>query len=98
LENAFEFRNELLHDFSFAYRDVDDVKKKVIRIRKGGSNADICKLLISSAPVGFDPPRGLFALPGDFSPSTTTFHPPRCDFLSPQRDLILHNGNFHAHK
>ena len=38
---AFEFRNELLHDFSFAYRNLDDVKKKVIRIREGGSNADM---------------------------------------------------------
>ena len=38
---AFEFRNELLHDFSFAYRNLDDVKKKVTRIREGGSNADM---------------------------------------------------------
>jgi hypothetical protein len=43
-----------------------DVTKKVICIREGGSNADICKLLILSAPVGFDPPRGLFTVPSDF--------------------------------
>jgi len=164
---------------SFAFRNHGDVKKKVMRIREGGSNADmvqdlldlavlgekypeplaaihfdmeklsqarelshsmsellaasrqglyaagrkgpdysriwpVCvlerrkqiekihcvvffKLLILSAPMGFDPPRGLFTLPNDFSPSTTTFHPPRCDFLCPQRDLTLHNRNFHAH-
>ena len=49
---AYEFCNELLHDFSFAYRDIDDVKKKVMRIREGGSNADMVQDLLELAILG----------------------------------------------
>jgi hypothetical protein len=95
------WQNELLHDFSFAYRNPGDVKKKVIRIREVGSKADICKLLILSAPVGFDPPQRLltlpntiFVVPNAISPSTAEIfmltaenNPPLSGFLCPQRDL-----------
>ena len=59
---AFEFRNELLHDFSFAYRDVDDVKKKVMRIREGGSNADMVQDLLELAVLGEKYPEPLTAI------------------------------------
>jgi len=59
---AFEFRNELLHDFSFAYRNLDDVKKKVIRIREGGSNADMVQDLLDLAVLGEKYPEPLAAI------------------------------------
>jgi hypothetical protein len=37
---------------SFAYRNLDDVKKKVMRIREGGSNADMVQDLIELAVLG----------------------------------------------
>jgi hypothetical protein len=37
---------------SFAYRNLDDVKKKVMRIREGGSNADMVQDLIVLAVLG----------------------------------------------
>ena len=49
---AFEFRDELLHDFSFAYRNLGDVKKKVMRIHDGGSNADMVQDLLELAVLG----------------------------------------------
>ena len=49
---AFEFRDELLHDFSFAYRDHSDILKKVMRIREGGSKADMVQDLIEEAVLG----------------------------------------------
>jgi plasmid stability protein len=59
---AFEFRNELLHDFSFAYRNLDDVKKKVMRIREGGSNADMVQDLLDLAVLGEKYPEPLTAI------------------------------------
>ena len=59
---AFEFRNELLHDFSFAYRNLDDVTKKVIRIREGGSNADMVQDLLDLAVLGEKYPEPLAAI------------------------------------
>jgi hypothetical protein len=59
---AYEFRNELLHDFSFAYRDIDDVKKKVMRIREGGSNADMVQDLLELAILGEKYPEPLAAI------------------------------------
>jgi len=49
---AFSMRDELLHHFSFAYRKDDDVLKKVMRIREGGSNADMVQDLIELAVLG----------------------------------------------
>lgn len=59
---AFEFRDSLLHDFSFAYRKLDDVKKKVMRIREGGSNADMIQDLIELAVLGEKYPEPLAAI------------------------------------
>ena len=49
---AYAFRNELLHDFSFAYRNREDVRKKVARIREGSSNADMVQDLLELAVLG----------------------------------------------
>ncbi|MCK3685164.1 hypothetical protein [Maribellus sp. YY47] len=49
---AFSFRDELLHDFSFAYRNREDVRKKVARIREGSSNADMVQDLLEIAVLG----------------------------------------------
>ncbi|MEZ5103496.1 MAG: hypothetical protein R2757_03290 [Draconibacterium sp.] len=59
---AFEFRDELLHDFSFAYRNLSDVKKKVMRIREGGSNADMVQDLLELAVLGERYPEPLAAI------------------------------------
>lgn len=59
---AFEARDDLLHDFSFAYRDFEDVKKKVMRIREGGSNADMIQDLIELAVLGEKYPEPLAAI------------------------------------
>jgi hypothetical protein len=59
---AFEFKNELLHDFSFAFRNLSDVKKKVMRIREGGSNADMVQDLIELAVLGEKYPEPLAAI------------------------------------
>ncbi|QGY42528.1 hypothetical protein GM418_02315 [Maribellus comscasis] len=59
---AFEFRDELLHDFSFAYRNLNDVKKKVIRIRESGSNADMVQDLLDLAVLGEKYPAPLTAI------------------------------------
>ena len=56
---AFDLRNELLHDFGFAYRNTDDVRKKVARIREGGSNADMVQDLIELAVLGEKYPKQL---------------------------------------
>ena len=49
---AYVFRNDLLHDFSFAYRNREDVRKKVARIREGSSNADMVQDLLELAVLG----------------------------------------------
>lgn len=49
---AFAFRDELLHVFSFAYRNREDVRKKVARIREGSSNADMVQDLLEIAVLG----------------------------------------------
>jgi len=59
---AFEFRDELLHNFSFAYRNIGDVKKKVMRIREGGSNADMVQDLLELAVLGEKYPEPLTAI------------------------------------
>ena len=49
---AYALRDELLHHFSFAYRNHSDVKKKVSRIREGGSHTDMIQDLIELAVLG----------------------------------------------
>jgi len=49
---AYDLRDELLHHFSFAYRNHQDVKKKVTRIREGGGHADMIQDLVELAILG----------------------------------------------
>lgn len=49
---AYEMRDELLHHFSFAFRDTPDVNSKVMRIREGGSHKDMIQDLIEIAVLG----------------------------------------------
>ncbi|WP_297092243.1 hypothetical protein [uncultured Draconibacterium sp.] len=67
---AFTFRDELLHHFSFAYRNRDDVKKKVARIREGDSQADMVQDLLELAVVGEKYPEPLQAINFDLSQLT----------------------------
>jgi len=49
---AYEFRDNLLHHFSFAYRRDDNVLKKVRRIREGRTHADMVQDLVELAVLG----------------------------------------------
>ena len=49
---AFELKAEFLHHFSFAYRNIPDVNKKVMRIREGGGNRDLVQDLLELAILG----------------------------------------------
>jgi len=49
---GFAMQGDLLHHFSFAYRDRDDILKKVMRIREGASQADMVQDLIELAVLG----------------------------------------------
>ncbi|TAJ13091.1 hypothetical protein DMA11_10525 [Marinilabiliaceae bacterium JC017] len=49
---AYGLRDELLHHFTFAYRDQPDLKKKVMRIREGGGHADMIQDLVELAVLG----------------------------------------------
>ncbi|MGQ8337736.1 hypothetical protein ACUNWD_14400 [Sunxiuqinia sp. A32] len=64
---AYELRDELLHHFSFAYRDYDDIKKKVMRIREGGSHADMVQDLVELAVLGEKFPEPLTTINFDIS-------------------------------
>jgi hypothetical protein len=59
---AFDLRDQLLHHFSFAYRDYDDIQNKVMRIREGGSNADMVQDLVEIASLGDTYPEPLTAI------------------------------------
>ncbi|SHE69366.1 hypothetical protein SAMN05444274_102126 [Mariniphaga anaerophila] len=59
---AYEFRDELLHSLSFAYRNMDDVKRKVMRIREGNTNADMVQDLLELAILGEKYPEPLVAI------------------------------------
>lgn len=59
---AYDLRDELLHHFSFAYQDYDDIKKKVMRIREGGSHADMVQDLVELAVLGEKYPNPLTAI------------------------------------
>jgi len=64
---AYEFRDELLHHFSFAYRNLDDVKKKVMRIREGASHTDMVQDLIELAVLGEKYPEPLTQISFDMT-------------------------------
>lgn len=59
---AYRMRNDLLHHFSFAFRKDENVSKKVLRIREGGSNADMVQDLIELAVLGEKYPEPLAAI------------------------------------
>ena len=59
---AYELKAELLHHFSFAYRDFPDIKKKVMRIREGGGHADMIQDLVELATLGEKHPEPLAAI------------------------------------
>lgn len=59
---AYALRDELLHHFSFAYRKHDDIRRKVARIREGGSNADMVQDLVDLAILGEKYPAPLAAV------------------------------------
>jgi hypothetical protein len=52
----------LLHDFAFAFRNNENVKQKVARIREGGSHADMVQDLIELAVLGEKYPEPLAAI------------------------------------
>mgnify|MGYP003624388955 CR=1 FL=1 len=56
---AYDLRDELLHHFSFAYRNHQDVNKKVMRIREGGGHADMIQDLVELAVLGEKNPEPL---------------------------------------
>lgn len=64
---AFKFRDELLHHFSFAYRNDDDLQKKVMRIREGASQADMVQDLLELAVLGEKYPEPLNAINFDLA-------------------------------
>lgn len=49
---AFDLRDELLHHFSFAFRNQPELMKKVQVIREGGSNADMLQDLSDLSVLG----------------------------------------------
>ncbi|QIA08529.1 hypothetical protein [Draconibacterium halophilum] len=59
---AFALRDELLHHYSFAYRNREDLLNKVTRIREGGSNADMVQDLVEAAILGEKNPEPLVAI------------------------------------
>ena len=56
---AYALHQQLLHDFSFAYRNRDDIKKKVMRIREGSSQADMVQDLVELGVLGENNPEPL---------------------------------------
>ncbi len=64
---AYELRDELLHHFSFAYREHDDINKKVMRIREGSSHADMVQDLVELAVLGEKYPEPLSAINFDLA-------------------------------
>lgn len=59
---AYEFKKDLLHHFSFAYRKDANIQKKVMRIREGTSHADMVQDLIELAVLGEKYPEPLTAI------------------------------------
>jgi len=64
---AYELRDEMLHHFSFAYRNYPDIKIKVSRIKEGSSHADMIQDLIELAVLGEKNPQPLTDINYDHS-------------------------------
>jgi hypothetical protein len=56
---AFDFRDQLLHDFTFAYRKLPEQLAKVQTIREGSSNADMLQDFSDMNVLGKDNPESL---------------------------------------
>ncbi|PKQ63902.1 hypothetical protein BZG02_07785 [Labilibaculum filiforme] len=56
---AYDLRDEMLHHFSFVFRNNENVNKKVMRIREGGGHADMIQDLIELAILGEKNPEPL---------------------------------------
>ena len=56
---AYDLRDEMLHHFSYAFRNNAAVKKKVMRIREGGGHADMIQDLLELAVLGEKNPDSL---------------------------------------
>ena len=56
---AFDFRDQLLHDFTFAYRKLPDLLAKVQTIREGNSNADMLQDHSDMSVLGKENPEPL---------------------------------------
>jgi len=59
---AYELRDEILHHYSFAYRQYPEIRKKVTRIREGAGHADMIQDLLELAVLGDKNPEPLTAI------------------------------------
>ncbi|RUT78269.1 hypothetical protein [Ancylomarina longa] len=59
---AYDLRNELLHHLTYAYRNNDNLSKKVKRIREGNGHKDMIQDLIDLAILGENNPEPLNAI------------------------------------
>lgn len=64
---AYELRDEMFHHMSFAYRNLPDVNKKVMRIREGSGHADMIQDLIELAVLAEKYPEPLAQINFDTS-------------------------------
>lgn len=64
---AYELRDEILHHYNFAYRQLPDLRKKVTRIREGAGHADMIQDLVELAVLGLKNPEPLTAIGFDLS-------------------------------
>jgi len=67
---AYDLRNELLHHLTYAYRNNDNLSKKVKRIREGNGHKDMIQDLIDLAILGENNPEPLNAI--NFNPEIIT--------------------------
>jgi hypothetical protein len=56
---AYDLRDQLLHAFSYAYRNYADLAARVVAIREGGSHADMIQDLNNLAVIGREKPEPL---------------------------------------
>ena len=66
-DEAFDLRDELLHHFTFAFRNQPDLVNKVQTIREGGSNADMLQDLSDLHVLGLKHKEPLKAIGFDMS-------------------------------
>jgi hypothetical protein len=86
---AYDLRNELLHHFSFAFRNEADVNKKVMRIREDGGHADMIQDLIELAILGEKNPEPLIKINFD----VTSLQTVKSTSHSMSELLALSNGS-----